>query len=191
MMRYRKISGIVVIIVSIMCGWSFSAAAEVGFGIRGGMLIPDQAPFKDEFDSDVMFGGILELDSNMGIVLEATVDYYKQKSDNSKLGGDISIIPVIFSAKYNFLPRYRTTPFVGVGIGTFFFDRDYKDGSNESATRFGVRVSGGLRFFEDRRLNLVIEGARNFVDFDNDNASSFQVTMGIIFDLTPTVIGTP
>ncbi len=45
--------------------------------------------------------------------------------------------------------------------------------------------------FEDRRMNLVIEGARNFVDFDNDNASSFQVIMGLVFDLTPSVIGNP
>ena len=190
-MRDKKISGMIVMLVVMMCGWSFQAAAEVGFGIRGGMLIPDQSPFKDEFDSDAIFGGVLELDSNMGIVLEATVEYYQQKSDNSDLGGEISIIPVIFSAKYNFLPRYRTTPFVGVGIGTFLFDRDYRDGSDNSDTRFGVRVSAGLRFFEDRRMNLVLEGARNFVDFDNDNASSFQVTLGLVFDLNPAIIGSP
>lgn len=188
MRRYRKISSIVVLIVSMVCGWNFEAAAEVGFGIRGGMLIPDQSPFKDEYDSNFLVGGVLELDSNLGVVLEATVEYFQQDGDS---GGEISIVPVLFSAKYNFLPRYRTTPFVGVGIGTYFFDRDDKDGSNESATRFGVRVSGGLRFFEDRRMNLVIEGARNFVDFDNDNASSFQVIMGLVFDLTASVIGNP
>lgn len=174
-----------VIIVGCM---SFPAAAEVGFGIRGGMLIPDQEPFKDEFDSNAIVGGVLELDSNLGVLLEATVEYYQQDGDS---GGDISIVPVLFSAKYNFLPRYRTTPFIGVGIGTYFFDREYGDGSTESATRFGVRVSGGLRFFEDRRMNIVLEGSRNFVDFDNDNASSFQVTLGIVFDLSPTIIGSP
>jgi hypothetical protein len=52
-------------------------------------------------------------------------------------------------------------------------------------------VSGGLRFFEDRRMNLVLEGSRNFVDFDDANASSFQVMLGIIFDLNPSIIGSP
>ena len=175
-------------LVVMGCALSFQAAAEVGFGIRGGMLIPDQSPFKDEFDSNAIVGGVLELDSNLGVMLEATVEYYQQDGDS---GGDISIVPVLFSAKYNFLPRYRTTPFVGVGIGTFFFDRTYEDGSDNTDTRFGVRVSAGLRFFEDRRMNLVLEGSRNFVDFDNDNASSFQVILGLVFDLNPAIIGSP
>lgn len=190
-MRSKNIAGVVVMLVVMVCIWSLQAAAEVGFGIRGGMLIPDQAPFKDEFDSNAVFGGVLELDSNLGVTLEATVEYYQQNSDNSDLGGEISIVPVLFSAKYNFLPRYRTTPFVGVGIGTFFFDRDYKDGSDSTDTRFGVRVSAGLRFFEDRRMNFVLEGSRNIVDFDNDNASSFQVILGLVFDLNPAIIGSP
>ncbi|MBD3307001.1 outer membrane beta-barrel protein [candidate division KSB3 bacterium] len=165
--------------------------AEVGVGIRGGMLFPDQDPFKEEFDSDVILGGVLEFDSNLGLSLEATVEYYEQNSDNDSLGGDITIVPVLVTAKYNFLPRYRSTPFVGIGAGTYFFDRSFDDGSSKSQTRFGVRVCGGLRFFEDRGLNIVLEGSRNFVDFDNDNASSYQVMLGLVFDLNPAIIGGP
>jgi outer membrane protein W len=175
----------------IVCCWSFSVFAEVGVGIKGGWLFPDQDPFKDEFDSNFLVGGVIELDSNLGITLEADVEYFQQDSDDSVLGGEISIIPIIFSAKYNFLPRHRTTPFVGIGIGAYFFDREFGDGSDKSKTKFGARVSAGLRFFEDRRVNVVIEGARNFVDFDDTNASSFQATLSIIVDLNPSIIGGP
>ena len=171
--------------------WSFPAFAEVGFGLRGGMFIPDQEPFKDEFNSNYIVGGVLEFDSNLGLTLEASVEYYRQDSDNSVLGGEISIVPIVLSAKYNFLPRYRTTPFVGIGAGAYFFDRDYGDGSSKTKTRYGTRVSAGLRFFEDRRMNILIEGSRNFVDFDNDNASGFQIVVGILFDLYPSVVGAP
>lgn len=190
-MQQIKTSAIILIALMIISCWSFPVFAEVGLGFRGGMLFPDQDPFKDEFDSNYILGGVLELDSNLGLTLEATVEYFKQDSQNELLGGEISIVPIIFSAKYNFLPRYRTTPFVGIGVGAFFFDRDYAGGSSETKTRFGARVSGGVRFFEDRRMNILFEASRNFTDFDGDNASSFQVVFGIIFDLPPSIVGTP
>ena len=187
-MRRITVSVSVLVALLLICCGSVPVLAEVGFGIRGGMLIPDQDPFKDDFDSNMAFGGVLEFDSNLGLLLDVAVDYYNQDADS---GGDVTIVPVLISAKYNFLPRYRTTPFIGIGAGTYFFDREFSDGSSKSKTRFGVRVSGGLRFFEDRRMNLVLEGSRNFVDFDDANASSFQVMLGIIFDLNPSIIGSP
>jgi opacity protein-like surface antigen len=186
-MQHIKTVAIVGTVCLLLCGLSVSAFAEVGFGFKGGMLIPDQEPFKDDFDSNYLFGGILELDSNLGLTLEADVEYYSQDSNR---GGKITLFPMVLAAKYNFLPRYRTTPFVGVGIGAYFFDRDF-DSSSKTKTKFGVRVSGGLRFLEDRRMNLVLEGARNFVDFDNMNTSSFQVTLSVILDFYPSVIGNP
>ncbi len=190
-MQYIKTSVIIVAAFMIISCGSLSAFAEVGFGFRGGMLIPDQEPFKDEFDSNVILGGVLELDSNLGLTLEAAVEYYQQDSDSSTLGGEVSIVPIVLSAKYNFLPRYRTTPFVGIGAGAYFFDRDYKDGTSKTKTKFGTRVSAGIRFFEDRRMNIILEGSRNFVDFDHDNASSFQVMMGVIIDLNSSLVGSP
>lgn len=186
-MQYIKTVAIVFTICILLCGLSVPASAEVGFGFKSGMFIPDQAPFKDEFDSNYLVGGVLELDSNLGLTLEADVEYYSQ---NSNRDGKITIFPMVLAAKYNFLPRYRTTPFVGIGIGAYFFDRDF-DSTSKTKTKFGVRVSGGLRFLEDRRINLVLEGARNFVDFDNMNTSSFQVTLSVILDFYPSVIGAP
>ena len=173
------------ILLVLVCWFPVLVRAEVGFGFKGGMLLPDQDPFKDEFDEDILIGGVLEFDSNMGLTLEANLEYFSQKGNS---GGDITIFPLIVSAKYNFFPRYRTTPFIGFGIGTYFFDRDF-NGSSTSTTRFGTRVSGGLRFFEDRRLNFVVEAARNFVDFEDMNASSFQFTLSVLFDFYSSVIG--
>jgi len=187
-MQHIKTAAIVFTICMILCGLSFPAFAEVGFGFKGGMFIPDKNPFKDEFDSDILLGGVLEFDSNLGLTIEANVEHYSQKGDH---GGKITIFPIVISAKYNFLPRYRTTPFVGLGVGAYFFDREYADRPSKTKTKFGARVSGGLRFLEDRRMNLVIEGARNFVDFDNMNTSSYQVTLSIILDFYSSVIGTP
>ncbi len=185
--RHIKTIAVVFTVYLLLCSLSVPAFAEVGFGFKSGMLIPDQDPFKDEFDSNYLVGGILELDSNIGFTLEANIEYY---SDQSTQGGDITLFPMVLSAKYNFYPRYRTTPFVGIGLGAYFFDRDF-DGRSNTKTKFGVRVSGGVRFLEDRRMNLVLEGARNFVDFDDMNASSFQVTLSVILDFYPSVIGAP
>jgi opacity protein-like surface antigen len=187
-MQYKHIIALCVLALLLTGLSALPAAAEVGFGLRGGMMIPDQEPFNDEFDSNYILGGVLELDSNLGLTLEATVEYFSQDSDNAALGGEISIVPIMFSAKYNFLPRYRSTPFVGIGAGAFFFDRDYDRGS-KTKTRFGARVSAGFRFLEDRGMNVILEGARNFTDFDGDNASSFQVTFGLVFDLPPSLVG--
>jgi opacity protein-like surface antigen len=186
-MRQIKTVASVLTVLTLLCCYSIPVFAEVGFGIKGGMWIPDQDPFKDEFDSDMLLGGVLEMDSNLGLTLEANVEYYQQ---DGKSGGDITIFPLIVMAKYNFAPRYRTTPFVGMGIGTYFFDRKL-NGTSRSTTRFGTRVAGGLRFLEDRRMNLVIEAAKNFVDFDHMNAGSFQVTLSILFDFYPGIVGTP
>lgn len=188
-MQHIKTVAVVFTVCILFCGLSVPTFAEVGFGFKGGMFVPDQEPFKDEFDSNFLIGGVLELDSNLGLTLEANVEYYSQESDAAQ-GGKITIFPMVLSAKYNFYPRYRTTPFVGIGVGAYFFDRDF-DSRSKTKTKFGVRVSGGVRFLEDRRMNLVLEGARNFVDFDDMNASSFQVTLSILVDLYPSVIGTP
>jgi len=171
----------------MLAGFPGAARAEVGLGFKGGILIPDQDPFQDEFDSDLVLGGVLELDSNIGFVLEADVEYFSQESD-AAAGGDITIFPILVAGKYHFLPRYRTTPFVGLGIGAYFFDRQFDDGSSITKTRFGARVMGGVRFFEDRQVNLVIEVARNFVDFENMDTSSFQITGSLIMDFTPALI---
>ncbi len=79
MRRYRKISSIVVLIVSMVCGWNFEAAAGVGFWNSRRNADSDQSPFKDEYDSNFLVGGVLELDSNLGVVLEATVEYFQHR----------------------------------------------------------------------------------------------------------------
>jgi hypothetical protein len=186
----KRVTGVLTVLI-VLCWLSIPAFAEVGFGIKGGILMPDRDPFKDEFDSNFVLGGVLEFDSNIGPVVEADVEYYNQDSNNSKLGGKITLFPIVVSLKYNFFPRYRTTPFVGLGVGAFFFDREYAKLGSKSKTRYGTRVSGGIRFFEDRRMNLVLEAARNFVDFDNSNASSFEFTVSILFDVYPNVVGAP
>lgn len=162
-----------------------AASAEVGFGFKGGMLMPDRDPFNDEYDSDMIFGGVLEFDSNLGLTVESTLEYFSQKGNTN---GEVTIFPFLLSAKYNFFPRYRTTPFVGIGIGTYFFDQEFNN-VKTSKTQFGVRVSGGIRLLEDRRVNIVLEAARNFVDFKSMNASSFQFTGSLIFDFQPSIIG--
>jgi hypothetical protein len=186
----KRVTGVLTVLI-VLCWLSIPAFAEVGFGIKGGILMPDRDPFKDEFDSNFVIGGVLEFDSNLGPVVEADVEYYNQDSNNSKLGGKITLFPIVVSLKYNFFPRYRTTPFVGLGVGAFFFDREYAKLGSKSKTRYGTRVSGGIRFFEDRKINLVLEAARNFVDFDNSNASSFEFTVSILFDVYPNVIDAP
>ena len=182
--RYQAIA---IIVVALLCCICTPALAEVGFGFRGGVLIPDKDAFDDGgYDSDLLAGGVLEFDSNLGLTVETSLEYFSQSGDDGK----INIFPFIVAAKYNFLPRYRTTPFVGVGVGTFFIDEE-RDKESTSKTQFGVRVSGGVRFLEDRRMNVVIEAARNFVDFKSQNAGSFQFTATVIIDFYPTVVGVP
>lgn len=186
-MRFHTPVAITFIVLALLCCISTPASAEVGFGFKGGILMPDRDPFQDEYDSNILAGGVLEFDSNLGLTLETSLEYFGQ---NGSTNGKITIFPFLLSAKYNFFPRYRTTPFVGVGIGTYFFDQELND-RHTSKTRFGVRVSGGIRLLEDRRMNIVIEAARNFVDFRDMNASSFQFTTSIIFDFYPSIIGIP
>ena len=189
--RARRYMMATVVMVALLCSAGTSAWAEVGFGFKGGILMPDQDPFKDEYDADMLLGGVLEFDSNLGVTVESSLEYFSQDGSHN---GKITIFPFIVSAKYNFFPRYRTTPFVGIGVGTYFFDQDYWDANinqlrSSSKTQFGVRASAGLRMLEDRRVNIVIEAARNFVDFRDMNASSFQVTGSVIFDFYPSIIG--
>lgn len=180
--RYQAIAFIV---VALLCCVGTPALAEVGFGFRGGVLIPDSDAFDDGgYDSDLLAGGVLEFDSNLGLTVETSLEYFSQSGDNRK----VTIFPFLLSVKYNFFPRYRTTPFVGAGIGTYFIEEE-RGRDSTSKTQFGVRVSGGVRLLEDRRMNVVIEAARNFVDFESMNAGSFQFTASIIFDFYPTVVG--
>lgn len=187
-MREMKIGAKIGAIVILLVCLASPVCAEVGFGFKGGMFMPDQDPFKDQFDPNIILGGVLEFDSNMGVTVEADVEYYGQDGNS---GGEVSLFPILVTAKYNFFPRYRTTPFVGLGIGAYFFDREYSNGTSKTKTKYGTRVVGGIRLLEDRRVNLVLEAARNFVDFDNMNASSFQFSLGLIFDLYPSEIGAP
>jgi opacity protein-like surface antigen len=177
------------VLLVVSCGTIVFAEIEIGF--KAGAYIPSEAPFNSEFDTDLLLGGVLGLDSNLGLQLGISVEYYAADSENASLGGDVTIFPIVFSAQYNFFPRYSTTPYVGLGIGPYFFDRDFGNGTSTSSTEFGLRIFGGFKLFEDRPINFFVEGGVNFVDFDNDNASSYQVTGGILFDINPTSVSRP
>ena len=191
MRQHSKTTVMAFTVLMMLGGWRLPADGEVGVGLRGGMLLPDQNPFKAEFDASFLIGGVVEFDSNIGPTLEASVERYAQNSNIAARGGDISIVPIMLAVKYSFLPRYRTSPFVGLGVGSYFFNREYVNGTSISKTRFGARVSLGIRFFQDRVFHLIFEGARNFVDFEDMNASSYQFTATLLYNFSPTVVAAP
>ncbi len=187
----QRIKRFWVLVLLLVGSWVRVVSAEIEIGFKTGAYIPSEAPFNSEFDTDLLLGGVLGLDSNLGLQLGVSVEHYSADSKSSALGGDVTVVPLIFSAQYNFLPRYSTTPYIGLGLGPYFFDRDFASGKSNSSTEFGVRIFGGIKFFEDRPVNFFIEGGRNFVEFDGDNAGSFQITGGILIDLSPTTLSKP
>ncbi len=86
---------------------------------------------------------------------------FKKTNDEVKL----MIIPLTATAKYRFRVGEPVVPFIGGGIGLYYYKEDSPDLDipATSKTSFGLHISGGIELFADRVFTLTLEGRYSYI----------------------------
>ena len=107
-----------------------SAFGLTGFGGKLGYLTPESR------DGAIAVGAHMEFEqSGSRVHLIPNVMYWK--------AGDLSDLSANADLYYHFAPEGHITPYVGAGLGVNAFRSNR---SNQSDTKLGVNLIGGLRF---------------------------------------------
>jgi len=154
----------------------------MGIGAKLGFVDPEGA------GSVIGFGALVDLGTiTPDIMLEGNLDYW---SDSESGGGvEVSFRDLIIggTAKYMFKssnPNFR--PFAGGGIAFHFFKAaiDFagttQADSDNSETKLGIHVGGGLFYTLSPQLDLIADGRYSIVS----DASQLAIQGGVVYKLT-------
>ncbi len=126
---------------------------------------------------------------NVGITLGLNYNMFSNNVDSS-IGGTtynqknkINIFQAALGVEYNFMPKGKTQPFLGLGFtGNFFSGSSkldptltgYTETTYKSASRFGIKVGGGLDFKLSKSVGAVIGfdyNIANLIGKDSDTTT--------------------
>jgi opacity protein-like surface antigen len=125
---------------------------------------------------------------NVGITLGLNYNMFSNNVDTTLNStaytqkNKINIFQAAIGIEYNFMPKGKTQPFLGLGLTGNFFSGSSKvepalTGSTEttlkSASRFGLRVGGGIDFMLSKSVGAVIGfnyNMANLVGKDSDTS---------------------
>lgn len=108
---------------------------------------------------------------NVGITLGLTYNMFSNNVDSTVAGttynqkNKINIFQAALGVEYNFMPKGKTQPFLGLGFTGNFFSGSSKteplptggvDYTLKSESRFGIKVGGGLDFKLSKSVGAVI-----------------------------------
>lgn len=151
---------------------------------------------KDTYGMKSGFNGGLDLKyylgkkRNVGVTLGLNYNMFSNNVDTTinstsyTQKNKINIFQAALGVEYNFMPKGKTQPFLGLGITGNFFSGSYKidpaltgytESTLKSAARFGIRVGGGLDFMFSKSVGAVIGfnyNMANLVGKDTDTTST-------------------
>lgn len=108
---------------------------------------------------------------NVGITLGLTYNMFSNNVDSTLSGttytqkNKINIFQAALGVEYNFMPKGKTQPFLGLAVTGNFFSGSSKTEPTDtsfftvdlkSATRFGIKVGGGLDFKLSKSVGAII-----------------------------------
>lgn len=131
----------------------------------------DTYGMKSGFNSGLDFKYFLGKKRNVGITLGLNYNMFSNNVDSSIAGttynqkNKINIFQAALGVEYNFMPKGKTQPFLGVAFTGNFFSGSSKteplptggtDYTLKSSSRFGVKVGGGLDFKLSKSVGAII-----------------------------------
>lgn len=128
---------------------------------------------------------------NVGITLGLNYNMFSNNVDSSVAGttynqkNKINIFQAALGVEYNFMPKGKTQPFLGVAFTGNFFSGSSKteplptggaDITLKSASRFGVKVGGGLDFKLSKSVGAVVGFDYNIANLIGKDSATSTVT---------------
>lgn len=172
-------------------GSFFAVEYSVGFGVGD----------TKDFVSSVSWRGVAFeyryfVQPAVGIGVETGYNlFYEEKPYDTYTQGTASIsgkqfrymhvVPVLATADYHFKPDTKADPFVGVGIGTLYANRDVDMGMftmEDDAWQFALRPEVGV-LINTYNVNLIL-AAKYMMGFKTDNFDAtnyFTINVGLVF----------
>ena len=128
------------------------SATKVSVGINGGVFGPiSDKVVLNTFSNDFYFSGYAGIESEDGIEIQGSFGTYSDTShhvDDIGLDRKIYITPLKANLIYNFFSNEDIHPYVGAGLGAYFYKHEDALFSNlESGTVFGYNFLAGLKMF--------------------------------------------
>ncbi|WP_419660836.1 uncharacterized protein Dvar_12420 [Desulfosarcina variabilis str. Montpellier] len=188
---------IIVLCLAVLLHSPMVLAAEgVHLGVDLGMLKPHDDLVTETFAEDFFIDGFLGYESAMGLEIRLGLGHYSEHSHHPADEGfdtKISITPLHMDLFYNFFPRSKIRPFLGGGLGAYFYAfSDNVAGTIEDETVFAPSLTAGVKFEVNERLVITAKYARHFIPAipeimfsDPNDFESSVFTIGVAFNLTP------
>jgi len=188
---------ITIVCLAVLLHASMVVAGEgIHLGMDLGMLKPHDDLVTETFSDDFYIDGFLGYESAMGLEIRLGLGHYSEYShhpDDEGFNTKISITPLHVDLIYNFFPRSKIRPFLGGGVGAYFYRfSDNFAGTIEDETVFAPSLAAGVNFEVHERFVVTVKYARHFIPAipeimfsDPNDFESSVFTIGFAFNLTP------
>ena len=172
------------------------ASEGIHLGMDLGMLKPHDDLVTETFSDDFFIDGFLGYESAMGLEIRLGLGHYSEYShhpDDEGFDTKLRITPLYVDLIYNFFPRSKIRPFLGGGVGAYFYKfSDNFAGTIEDETVFAPSLAAGVNFEVHERFVVTVKYARHFIPAipeimfsDTNDFESSIFTIGFAFNLTP------
>jgi len=131
-------------------------ASASGFALFGSYWSPHDT-------ADGSFGGGLMFSGSLGKVcaLDVRGSYFDRVTETSgNIDPDVQIIPLEAGLRINFLGDQPVNPFIGGGVGYYFFDTDFGELGDEP----GYYLVAGIEAGKAKGVSLLLEAIYRKVD---------------------------
>jgi hypothetical protein len=175
----------VIIVLIVLLAFPVAGFCESGFGIYGGVLMPQGD--MDDVGIDMGFTGGVQwfapFSANGSASYGIAAGFGMASGDTTLYGVDIetdvTIVEILPTVRYNFAPGQSMGVIVQAGAGLGYINADatgsaygYSASASDSETEFGFALGGGLQFSQLETLVLY----KSFNDTEY-----FTITLGYNF----------
>lgn len=168
-----------------LCGFLLSSigwGANIGFGIKGGLVSPE------DYDATFTLGGLVDFVVTPQFSIDAGIDFWPSSYEEYNIESDVTDIALYGTAKYVLpLQGAPIKIFLGGGLGIHIFSWEttvdygygYSESEEGSDTEIGFHFSGGIEKPISPTMSLFGELKFALVD----PCDQLYITGGLIFAL--------
>lgn len=158
----------------------------------------DTYGMKSGFNGGLDFKYFLGKKRNVGVTLGLNYNMFSNNVDSTLNStaytqkNKLNSFQVALGIEYNFMPKGKTQPFLGLGLtGNFISGKStiepaltgYSETTIKSASRFGIRVGGGLDFMLSKSVGAVLGFNYNLANLVGKDADTSFTTGQTEFNL--------
>jgi opacity protein-like surface antigen len=160
-MRKTIIAGLILLSLT-----GAAVAGPLSVQVKGSYFFPSDSYFKSIYGSALMFGAKAAYDLKSGLGFWLGVDVYSKSGTTEVLGDSsiagestkLSLVPVTAGVRYVYKAGRLLSPYVGVGLGYFFYKESNSIGT-VSKSELGFAAQAGVMVYLGQRAFLDIQGS--------------------------------